>query len=84
MWCFVYNFKLHILNILNRRCIFETWNCNNNYNRSCSSFAIIGFIAGAAYRKKTAEAKIGSAKEEATRIINQAMTTAEQKKKKQF
>lgn len=44
-------------------------------------FAIIGFIAGAAYRKKTAEAKIGSAKEEATRIINQAMTTAEQKKK---
>jgi len=44
-------------------------------------FGVGGFIFGAAYRKKTAEAKIGSAKEEATRIINQAMTTAEQKKK---
>ncbi|MDO5448790.1 MAG: ribonuclease Y [Clostridia bacterium] len=44
-------------------------------------FALVGFIVGAAYRKKTAEAKIGSAKEEATRIINQAMTKAEQAKK---
>ncbi|MBQ1452300.1 MAG: ribonuclease Y [Clostridia bacterium] len=44
-------------------------------------FAIIGFIAGGEHRKKTAEAAIGSANQEATRIINQAMTTAEQKKK---
>ncbi|HPZ00235.1 MAG TPA: ribonuclease Y, partial [Clostridiales bacterium] len=34
-----------------------------------------------AYRKNKAEATIGSAKQEATRIINQALTTAEQKKK---
>jgi len=44
-------------------------------------FAVIGFVVGMAYRKKTAEAAIGSANQEATRIINQAMTTAEQKKK---
>ncbi|MBQ1895537.1 MAG: ribonuclease Y [Clostridia bacterium] len=44
-------------------------------------FAVIGFIAGGEHRKKTAEAAIGSANQEATRIINQAMTTAEQKKK---
>ena len=44
-------------------------------------FAIIGFIASGEHRKKTAEAAIGSANQEATRIINQAMTTAEQKKK---
>ena len=42
---------------------------------------VIGFIAGGAHRKKVAEAAIGSAKEEATRIINQAMTKAEQAKK---
>lgn len=40
-----------------------------------------GFFGGMAYRKKTAEATIGSANQEATRIINQALTTAEQKKK---
>ena len=44
-------------------------------------FGVVGFVVGCAYRKKTAEAQIGSAKEEATRIINTAMTTAEQKKK---
>ena len=44
-------------------------------------FGVIGFIAGGAHRKKVAEAAIGSAKEEATRIINQAMTKAEQAKK---
>ena len=42
---------------------------------------VIAFIAGEAHRKKVAEAAIGSANKEATRIINQAMTTAEQKKK---
>lgn len=44
-------------------------------------FATIGFFAGKAYRKKVAEAAIGSANQEATRIINQALTQAEQKKK---
>ena len=42
---------------------------------------VIGFIAGGAHRKKVAEAAIGSANQEATRIINQAMTKAEQAKK---
>ena len=44
-------------------------------------FGVVGFIVGGAHRKKVAEAAIGSAKEEATRIINQAMTKAEQAKK---
>ena len=43
--------------------------------------AVVGFFAGQAHRKKVAEATIGSANQEATRIINQALTTAEQKKK---
>ncbi len=42
---------------------------------------VIAFIAGGAYRKKVAEAAIGSANKEAARIINQAMTSAEQKKR---
>jgi len=42
---------------------------------------VAGFFAGQAHRKKVAEAAIGSANQEATRIINQALTTAEQKKK---
>ena len=43
--------------------------------------AVVGFFIGQAHRKKVAEATIGSANQEATRIINQALTTAEQKKK---
>ena len=41
----------------------------------------LGFVAGGFYRKKVAEAKIGSANEEALRIVNQAVQTAESKKK---
>ncbi len=41
----------------------------------------LGFILGGIYRKKVAEAKIGSANEEALRIVNQAVQTAESKKK---
>ena len=41
----------------------------------------LGFVAGGLYRKKVAEAKIGSANEEALRIVNQAVQTAESKKK---
>ncbi len=41
----------------------------------------LGFVLGGVYRKKVAEAKIGSANEEALRIVNQAVQTAESKKK---
>ena len=43
--------------------------------------AIIFFLAGVAYRKKVAEAQIGSAEQEATRIINEAIKGGENKKK---
>ena len=42
---------------------------------------VVGFILGGAHRKKVAEAAIGSATEEAARIVNNAMTEAEQKTK---
>ncbi|MGN0447805.1 MAG: ribonuclease Y [Acutalibacteraceae bacterium] len=44
-------------------------------------FGVVGFIAGQAHRKRTAEALIGSANEEATRIVNQAVNEAETAKK---
>ncbi|MBQ5994979.1 MAG: ribonuclease Y [Clostridia bacterium] len=44
-------------------------------------FGVIGFILGGLHRKKVAEAAIGSATEEATRIVNQAVQTAENKKR---
>ncbi len=44
-------------------------------------FAILGFFIGSAYRRKSAEATIGSAEDEAKRILNDAMKTAESKKK---
>ncbi len=44
-------------------------------------FGVGGFIIGGAHRKKVAESAIGSATEEAARIVNNAMTEAEQKKK---
>ena len=40
-----------------------------------------GFFWGGEHRRKTAEAKIGSAEEEAKRIVNDAIKTAEQKRK---
>ncbi len=42
---------------------------------------VVGFILGEQHRKKTAEATIGSAQQEAQRLINQALAAAEQKKK---
>ena len=39
------------------------------------------FFMGSSYRRKTAEAKIGSAEEEAKRLVNDAIKTAEQKRK---
>ncbi len=43
--------------------------------------AVIGFFAGAAYRRKAAENAIGSAEDEAKRILSDAMKTAESRKK---
>ena len=43
--------------------------------------AAIAFFAGVSYRRKTAEAKIGSAEEEAKRIINESIKAAESKKR---
>lgn len=44
-------------------------------------FGILGFILGQNHRKKVAEAAIGSATQEATRIVNNAINEAETKKK---
>ena len=43
--------------------------------------AIVGIAVGIAYRKKVSEAEIGSAEQEAKRIVEDAMKTAEAKKK---
>ena len=43
--------------------------------------AVLGFIIGSAHRRKSAEAAIGSAEEEAKRILNDAIKNAESKKK---
>lgn len=43
--------------------------------------AVCGVAAGVAYRKKVAEAEIGSAEDEAKRIVSEAIKTAEAKKK---
>ena len=43
--------------------------------------AILAFIMGSVHRKRTAEATIGSAEDEARRILNDAMKNAEAKKK---
>ena len=42
---------------------------------------VIGFILGVVYRKKVAEAEIAGAEEEAKRIINDAIKSAESKKR---
>ncbi len=44
-------------------------------------FAVAGVVIGMSYRKKIAEKEIGSAEQEANRIISEAMKTAEAKKK---
>ena len=44
--------------------------------------AVIGFISGSVYRRKSAESTIGSAEDEARRILSDAMKNAEQRKKK--
>ena len=44
-------------------------------------FGIVGFILGASHRKRVAEKTIGSAEDEAKRIVSQAISEGEQKKK---
>lgn len=46
--------------------------------------ACVAFIAGQKFRKNQAEKLIGSAEEEATRIMNQALTDGENKKKEKI
>ena len=45
------------------------------------AFCIIGFVLGMTYRKKVAEREISSAEHEAKRIINDAIKSAESKKR---
>lgn len=42
---------------------------------------VVGFFAGESHRRKVAESEIGSAEDEARRILNNAMKTAEARKK---
>ncbi len=44
-------------------------------------FGVVGFVLGGIHRKRVAEAAIGSATEEANRIVSQAVSEAESKKK---
>lgn len=44
-------------------------------------FSVLGFVLGGEHRRKTSEKEIGSATQEATRIINNALTEAESTKK---
>ncbi len=44
----------------------------------------VGIVIGIIYRKKVAEAAIGSAKQEATRIVNEAVSKAESAKKEKI
>ena len=44
-------------------------------------FGVVGFVAGGINRKRVAEAAIGSAEDEANRILSQAVSEAESKKK---
>ena len=46
-----------------------------------AAFGVVGFILGGLHRKRVAEAAIGSATKEANRIVSEAMTQAEAKKK---
>ena len=44
-------------------------------------FGVLGFVLGQVHRKRTAEKAIGSAKDEAARIVTQAVNEAEAKKR---
>lgn len=44
-------------------------------------FGIVGFVLGGEHRRRTSEKEIGSATQEATKIINNALSEAESTKK---
>ncbi|MBR4030548.1 MAG: DUF3552 domain-containing protein, partial [Clostridia bacterium] len=44
-------------------------------------FSIIAFLLGISYRKKIAEAELGSAEEQAKALVNDAVKAAESKKR---
>lgn len=44
-------------------------------------FGVLGFVLGGEHRRKTSEKEIGSATQQATKIINNALTEAEATKK---
>lgn len=46
--------------------------------------AVVFFLLGIRYRKRVAEKEISSAEEEATRIINEAIKSSENKREKHF
>lgn len=46
--------------------------------------AVVFFLLGIRYRKSVAEREISSAEEEATRIINEAIKSSENKREKHF
>ena len=51
---------------------------------AAGAFAVSGiifFVVGMTYRKKVSEKQIGSAEEEARRIVNEAIKSAESKKR---
>ena len=45
------------------------------------AFCIIGFVLGMAFRKRKVERDIGRSEEDATRILNEAIKSAESKKR---
>ena len=45
---------------------------------------VAGFVSGGLHRKRVAEATIGSAQKEATRIVNEAVSKAESIKKEKI
>lgn len=48
---------------------------------AAAAAGVVAFLAGVAHRKKQAEAAIGSAEQEAKRIVSDAIKTSEAKKK---
>ena len=57
------------------------WVCVLIVVLAAAAVGIVAFLAGVAHRKKEAEAAIGSAEQEAKRIVSDAIKTSEAKKK---
>ena len=48
---------------------------------AAAALGVVGFFTGVAYRKRVGEREIGSAEQEATRLINEAIRSGESRKK---